>query len=331
MITIIIPIYNSEYTLNKCIDSILNQTLHNWELLLIDDGSTDRSGDICDHYAAKDQRIQVFHKKNAGVSSARNIGLEYAKGEWIVFVDSDDFVKESYLAHLLEHSQKQVDLIISYAEIHNGDNIQKESYPSKLVDDTNFESMFIENDMHWHTSPWSKLYKRNIIKEHHLRFCEGMHIGEDAVFLYSYMLCSNRIYISNDTDYCYFAYNEGSLTKRVNSLASETLAYNQIRAIVESMILKKTIKNSIALRNLNWLIASYQRRILNALYHNKVQKRKRLSVLIESNWNYYIKYIYSDSLKEHMLVILLKAHFYRFYDFIRVLAVLRNKNHYAKS
>lgn len=330
MVSIVIPIYNSETTLRRCLNSVINQSIFDWELILVDDGSNDKSDDICDEYAAKDQRVKVFHKKNGGVSSARNIGLDNAKGEWVVFIDADDFVKESYLANLLEHSQKQVDLVISYAEIHNGDDIKKESYSEKLIDETNFDSMFIENDMHWHTSPWSKLYKRNIIEEYHIRFCEGMHIGEDAVFLYSYMLYSNRIYISNDTDYCYFAYNEGSLTKRVNSLDSEILAYNQIQAIVESIILKKTIKNFKALRNLNWLIASYQRRILNALYHNKVKKQNRLSILTEFNWIYYIKYINSDSLKECMLIALLKANFYRFYDFIRVLAVLKNKNHYAK-
>lgn len=322
MITIIVPVYNAEKTLNRCIESILSQTFQDWELLLIDDGSTDISAEICDEYAAKDQRIRIFHKKNGGVSSARNLGLDYAKGEWVVFVDADDFIKELYLTHLLEHSQKQVDLVISYAEIHNGNDIKKELYPSKLVDNTNFESIFIENDMHWHTSPWSKLYKRCIIEKHHLRFCEGMHIGEDAVFLYSYMLYSNKIYISPDTDYCYFAYIPGSLTKRVNSLASETLAYNQIRVIVESLISQKSIKNSIALNNLNWLIASYQRRILNALYHNKVQKQKRLSILKNTNWNYYIKHIHSNSQKENILITLLKTHFYTLYDLIRTIVIL---------
>lgn len=322
MVSIIIPVYNSERTLRHCLDSVISQSFLDWELILVDDGSTDQSGEICNKYAAKDQRIKVFHKKNGGVSSARNIGLDYAKGEWIVFVDADDFVKESYLVHLLEHSQKKVDLVISYAEIYSGNNIQKESYPAKLVDETNFESMFIENDMNWHTSPWSKLYKRNIIEENHLRFCESMHIGEDAVFLYSYMLCANTIYVSSDTDYCYFAYTPGSLTKRVNSLMSETIAYNQIRAIVEFMILKKSIKNSIALKNLHWLIASYQRRLLNALYYNKEQKQKRLHILRNTDWNYYIEHIYSNSLKERILITLLKAHLYKFYDLIRTLVIL---------
>lgn len=90
IISIIVPVYNAEKTLNKCVDSILNQTFQDWELLLIDDGSTDRSGELCNEYAAKDQRIKVFHKKNGGVSSARNIGLDHAKDNglhlWIVTI-----------------------------------------------------------------------------------------------------------------------------------------------------------------------------------------------------------------------------------------------------
>lgn len=96
-ISIIIPVYNSGNTLNRCIDSILNQTFTDWELLLVNDGSTDRSGELCDEYASKDQRIKVFHKKNGGVSSARNTGLDNATGSWLTFVDSDDFIDTTFL------------------------------------------------------------------------------------------------------------------------------------------------------------------------------------------------------------------------------------------
>lgn len=97
IISIIIPVYNAEKTLNRCVDSVLNQTFHDWELLLIDDGSKDRSMYLCDEYALKDKRIKVFHKKNGGVSSARNMGLDYARGEWITFVDSDDLFVRIFL------------------------------------------------------------------------------------------------------------------------------------------------------------------------------------------------------------------------------------------
>lgn len=106
LISIIVPVYNSEKTLNRCIDSILSQTFHDWELLLIDDGSTDCSGEICDEYAIKDKRVKVFHKGNGGVSSARNVGLNNAKGEWITFIDSDDEIPRMLLRMIADHLRK---------------------------------------------------------------------------------------------------------------------------------------------------------------------------------------------------------------------------------
>ena len=97
LISIIVPIYYSEKTLNRCVDSILGQTYRNFELLLINDGSTDCSGEICNEYARKDNPIIVFHKENAGVSSARNVGLDYSRGEWVTFVDSDDLAENDIL------------------------------------------------------------------------------------------------------------------------------------------------------------------------------------------------------------------------------------------
>ena len=96
-ISVIIPVYNTEKFLHRCIDSILTQTYTDFELLLIDDGSKDSSGSICDEYAEKDSRVRVFHKENGGVSSARNLGLDNAWGEWITFVDSDDYIEENFL------------------------------------------------------------------------------------------------------------------------------------------------------------------------------------------------------------------------------------------
>lgn len=113
VVSIIVPVYNAEKTLNRCVDSILNQTFHHWELLLIDDGSSDHSGKICDQYAAKDRRVKVFHKENRGVSSARNYGIKLAKGEWVIFIDSDDYFLSDALKKLLETALKYKTLISS--------------------------------------------------------------------------------------------------------------------------------------------------------------------------------------------------------------------------
>lgn len=168
VVSIIVPVYNAEKTLRRCVDSILKQSYRNWELLLIDDGSIDASALICDNYTLSDKRIKVFHKINAGVSSARNIGLENARGEWITFVDSDDCVKDVYLENLLGHVKETIDLVISFAEIHGKEFIRKENYPSRLITQDNFDILFTESDMYWHTSPWSKLYRRKIIQNNNL-------------------------------------------------------------------------------------------------------------------------------------------------------------------
>ena len=109
LISIIVPVYNAESTLNQCIDSIINQKFTDWELLLVNDGSSDRSGEICDEYAAKDSRIKVFHKENGGVSSARNVGIDNSLGKWVTFIDSDDKIFDDIFS-LLKYSNG--DLIV---------------------------------------------------------------------------------------------------------------------------------------------------------------------------------------------------------------------------
>ena len=132
VISIIVPVYNAEKYLHRCIDSILSQTFTDFELLLIDDGSTDSSSIICDDYLREDSRVRVFHKKNGGVSSARNMGLDNAKGKWITFVDSDDFISSNFCEILLDNENE--DLVICSFETFG--NIKekcklKDSYYSK--------------------------------------------------------------------------------------------------------------------------------------------------------------------------------------------------------
>lgn len=320
-VTIIVPVYNAEKTLNKCIDSIIQQTFTDWELLLINDGSEDKSEAICNEYSRIDFRIRIFNKKNGGVSSARNVGLDHAKGKWVTFVDSDDWIKPDYINNLLAHTDEDTDLVISYAEVFNDEVGRIENYPSRKIINGEIDEIFIENDMHWHTSPWSKLYRRSVIDKYKLRFCEGMHIGEDAVFLYSFILKSHVIFISSDTDYCYNAYSEGSLTKRINSLQEEILSYNEIYNVVDKLINFKGIKDANALYNLYWLVASYQRRLLNALYYNKSVRSVRVMFIKSNSWYAYINYTKAESLKERFLIYLLRHKLFSLYDFVRVVAV----------
>lgn len=184
LISIIVPIYNSEQTLNRCVDSILTQSFRDWELLLIDDGSTDKSGKICDQYVATDKRIKVFHKENGGVSSARNMGLDYAIGKWITFVDSDDCLTD--YAFDLNWNDISEDLILFpfYFNYRDGSSEQFSLQASGIIKNLIpfFEKEFAQIIFR---VPWSKLYKNELIGN--LRFDEKIKCGEDTLFVINYL------------------------------------------------------------------------------------------------------------------------------------------------
>lgn len=321
-VSIIVPVYNASATLCRCIDSILSQTYTDFELLLINDGSKDCSGVICDEYAVKDSRVQVFHKENGGVSSARNVGLDNAKGKWIAFVDSDDWISDCYLENLYKHTSTDLDLIVSFPTyIYNDGSSKTPKYKEKRVCEHNFEEIFVEHSMHQNTSPWCKLFRKQLIEENKIRFCEEMHIGEDLLFLYNFMLASIRIYISSGTYYMYSYDIATSLTKRVNSFKSEYAGYINIKQIVNELITVRNIKSPASLQRLDWVIGFYTRNVLNALYHdNTIGQKWRLKILKDMGMEPYIKCLNITARKERFLILLLKHRLYFFYDLVRTFA-----------
>lgn len=204
LISVIVPVYNTEKYLDQCIQSVLAQTYTNWELLLIDDGSTDASGAICDKYAEQDSRIRVFHKSNGGVSSARNLGLDNAKGEWITFVDSDDYVDPDWLtAFDVSTRQTPCILYIQWAKckhekfnylLHqqlNG-NIPKNDY--LLSDGYGFL--------------WNKVFNSNIIHANNIRFDIKLSCYEDELFVLEYCHFIHEICIIPFAGYTYNVPND---------------------------------------------------------------------------------------------------------------------------
>ena len=147
-ISVIVPVYNVEQYLPRCIDSILAQTFTDFEVLLIDDGSTDESGKICDEYAKKDSRIRVFHKKNGGVSSARNTGLDNAHSEWVAFVDSDDTLDVDFLHYSFLDIPDFVDIVfLSWAKKENGNIVYEMVLPDVTYDSGSLHKAFSETDI----------------------------------------------------------------------------------------------------------------------------------------------------------------------------------------
>ena len=167
ILSIIIPVFNSEEHLQQCIDSVINQSFRDYELIIIDDGSQDDSGLICNKYAEKDCRIKVIHQKNQGVSSARNVGIESASGEWITFVDSDDYLAENYLD--IDYSLS-VDLILQKKTVIGQEDLE-ETYPIGLYEGSSlrqFLSLYMTGALF--RVPWGKFFKTSVIKDGNIRF-----------------------------------------------------------------------------------------------------------------------------------------------------------------
>lgn len=330
-ISLIVPVYNAAMHLHRCIDSLLEQSFRDFELLLINDGSKDGSREICDDYATKDARVRVFHKANGGVSSARNMGLNNAIGIWIAFVDSDDWVTKDYLKNLFYHTQMGVDLVVSFPTyVYANGALKKPKYPSRLINEQNFEDIFVQHSMHQNTSPWCKLFRRELIESANIRFCEDMHIGEDLLFLYSYLLFTANIYISSNNDYMYRYDLQSSLTKRVNPYKSEYAGYVNIKHVVKDLIKKRNINSLDSLQRLGWIIGYYTRNVLNSLYYDVTLKREqRLTILKDLNLEPYFIYLNITAKKEKFLVSLLKNKLYILYDLVRIAGIRTKITYYG--
>ena len=218
VISVIVPVYNTELYLRRCIDSILSQTFTDFELLLIDDGSTDRSGAICDEYAAKDKRVRVFHKENGGVSLARNLGLDEAKGEWIEFVDSDDWVDLSLLEKMYTSGLKgKADIVIcDFYMLGNG---AKTYYRAVDWISDKVESMQKYIVSVW-TVVWNMLVRKELYQNNLLYFMPGYTYCED--FNLAVKLFDKARKIVNVHEPLYF-YNQSNPNSAVQNLSEQSM------------------------------------------------------------------------------------------------------------
>ena len=183
LVSIIIPVYNVELLIKDCLESVLNQTYKNIEIILIDDGSKDKSGLICDEYAKKDDRIIVIHKNNEGVSVARNIGIDKSKGDYICFIDSDDYISKYMVEHMLKKIEEEdSDIVVCNFVEEKNNKIIKKYYVDKDMIDTKKNFMrYIAFKCTWQCMIWNKMYKKTAIGD--IRFKAGTKIAEDYLFL----------------------------------------------------------------------------------------------------------------------------------------------------
>lgn len=222
-VSIIVPIYNGQEYIRKCIESIQNQTYSNLEIILVNDGSYDYSGEICDEYAKNDNRIKVYHVQNKGASPARNYGLIRASGHYIQFVDSDDYISEKTTQRLVNTMEKKgTDLVVcGYIQIIKELRLYFNQL-DKVGVYTNEEYLcntLRDPGHHYYGVVWNKLYLREIIRKNQILFVENASLGEDFIFNLHYLHHTGTVAVIKDRLYYYNCENENTLSRYKKSIA----------------------------------------------------------------------------------------------------------------
>ena len=256
MISIIIPVYNTSKYLDQCLQSVLDQTYTDWECILVDDGSTDNSGEICDNWGKKDNRFIIIHQKNQGVSAARNHGIKKSKGEYLCFIDSDDWVNPTYLFDMINGIDVEMTDMVVTGLIHEKSSSPEKHLPQKeerIILNNNSKS-FIDNVGLFY-GPTAILYKKEVIINNGIQFPENISFGEDTIFNYDYLyvisyillrpvanyhyrILTNTLSSSNNTNRPFLRYNlwkmrkDFYLKKEIWNVFSQTDMYRELWAII---------------------------------------------------------------------------------------------------
>lgn len=311
MLSIIIPVYNSEKEITKCLESILkNNTSFEYEIILVNDGSTDNSLNILEKFSSNYENIKVFNQKNEGVSSARNLGISKASGEWIMFVDSDDFLSDGW-SKIVERYLKSDNEFIIFSN-----NSHFETDRSKII-----EMITGVVASQYMTCIWSKMYKTHIIKKYNIKFQYGIINGEDVIFNLEYYLKCKNIQFVKANIYNYYI-NNLSVTNSFNSkfIESDILYQCRLQNILESLednfdyICKVNILNAwLVFFNRYSYVKKYDYRDISSL----VDDEKYAKVI--KKYRDYIQY-FSKSKK-----ILLYLVYNKFYRLVYYLFKIKNK------
>lgn len=280
-ISIIVAVYNAEKFLETCLNSIINQVYKDFECILVNDGSTDNSLLICEKYSQIDNRFIIINKKNGGVGSARNAALDIARGEWITFVDSDDWIIPEYIQLFITNSFS-ADLIIQGFSRHLGKNYSKNYIPlsieitrKDILKQISYIYKYINSTIIKANS--FKAYKNDIIKNNALRYAEDIRDGEDFLFILKYIIHVDKIKTIPVAGYNYITYNS-TLTKKDNDAV---LYFSWQKQIIKTVI---DVNNALGPCSdfLNLLIIDLiQFSIKNIYLKNKTPKQERLNILAE--------------------------------------------------
>lgn len=242
LISIIMPVYNSDKYIRRSIDSIIRQTYQNWELILVDDGSTDASGRICDEYAELDPRIHVIHKENGGVASARQVGTDEACGEYSIHCDADDWIEPTMLEDMYSRAKDvSADIVVSnfyYNYSDKSESIYTVNVPSVASD-------FIKEILYGNSfgALWHKLIRHSLYRKFKVRFVDGVNYCEDVLVLAQFLKNEVRIEYLDNAYYHYCLENEDSITRNYtrNTYQMRQSSVKALRNILPDSEYKKSV------------------------------------------------------------------------------------------
>lgn len=260
-ISVVVPVYNVERYIKQCVDSILSQSYNNFELLLIDDGSNDNSGRICDNYVEAESRVRVIHQSNSGVSCARNRGIIEARGEWIVFVDSDDFVDSDYLENFKIQSD-EADIILQgleYYDNHTEHYFNPFNFPDCFINDNNLKHIVIETNLLHCGYPFAKAFKRSLLEN--IRFRIDISFHEDHIFVLEALNAANNIKLVNSIAYKYRCFHSNT------TLSQKRHSWYMLNAAADEMIKKLDVMSKRFL----YKDSVYYRNIYSFAYYPKIE------------------------------------------------------------
>ena len=322
LISIIVPVYNAEKYIKECIDSLINQSYKNIEIILVDDGSKDSSSKICDEYAVKDNRIKVIHKENGGVSCARNEGIKVSKGKWITFVDADDWVNNNYISSMYNVIDEKTDFIIGRTitvmnnkEIFDGYKGKKIEEFSEKRKEGLYKSIFNDNmriNKYPHISTCSaKLIRKSLIVSKKLSFEKKLKIYEDALFNIKAIYYSDKVKLIDNKIY-FYRYSGISVTK---TYTADTLSYyEKVYELFEKNLHNYNVEykkylNVFKIKNLNTIIFALMK--TNKTTNQKLSIIK--SMCLNKTYKSAIKKVKLSDLPKRriLLVVLARIKFYR--------------------
>lgn len=276
-ISIIVPIYNAEKTINRCIDSLLKQTYKNIEIILINDGSIDNSLLICKNYAAKDKRVVVINKSNGGVSSARNAGIVKVSGNYIMFCDSDDYVYDNWCEEMYKMYKDNYLIMCGYNMIKDKKIINSiiPKSISKIVD----KNKVMELENYGFFSPFNKLYNAKIIKNNNIYFDSNLNFGEDLIFNLSYLMhISKGVLLVDKALYAYDVTNDESLSKvfTINLIDQIYYFYKQVKELMKKIGINDIYQEKILH---NHVYNDIERYIYDIVFTDCIDYHKKIKVI----------------------------------------------------